>query len=122
MAFHITLCLSISGTPRTSKSVSHQVITADLGKSIELACETTCKPEPNFLWYRGNITNPLKTCEPVYDTMDKDSKRDSFCNLTIVVKTHGETLTCLKTNSIGKEKQTFTIWPRGIKSTSCICS
>ena len=45
--------------------------------------------------------------------MSQDDRPSSFCNLTIVASTNGQTLTCLKTNTIGEERQTFEIRPRG---------
>ena len=104
----------IQGAPKASKGVSHRIVTEEPGQNVTLICETNCKPEPDFIWYRDTIDNPLKTCEPAYDTMNRDSRRGSFCNLTVLVSTRGETLTCLKTNSIGNEKQTFEIKPQGI--------
>ena len=99
------------GPPRAPEGNQHKVYLVTSEQKLTLRCETKCTPPPYYVWHKNKNKNSiLKTCEPqpLKENEQHVGEKYSHCDLTVAVKA-GDLLTCVKTNSLGNETQTYQI-------------
>lgn len=114
-----TMNMKVYHKPVVINDPNRPFVAADIGKSVDIECKSSAKPEPKFEWYKDNKNLIVTTGSSLYSVAEQRNESFDIFESTLTIKRVQETdlgeYSCKAINNLGDHSFKFTLQTKSMK-------